>query len=82
MVGFIAIPLAGLRRYCQSRHRGATSVPQSGDFVTTAEPQLARVAFQTRQFGAMLARFEAGASEAVLLAFVAGPMSPIPPLQH
>lgn len=30
----------------------------------------------------MLARFEAGASEAVLLAFVAGPMSPIPPLQH
>jgi len=36
MVGFIAIPLAGLRRYCQSRHRGATSVPQSGDFVTTA----------------------------------------------
>jgi len=31
---------------------------------------------------ALLARFEAGASEAELLAFVAGPMAPIPPLQH
>jgi catechol 2,3-dioxygenase-like lactoylglutathione lyase family enzyme len=30
----------------------------------------------------LLTRFEAGASEAELLAFVVGPMSPIPPLQH
>lgn len=30
----------------------------------------------------LLARFEAGASEAELLAIVDGPVSPIPPLQH
>ena len=30
----------------------------------------------------LLARFEAGASERVLLAIVDGPIAPIPPLQH